>query len=77
MKCGRRRGRRAAQQHGELDPGTDADQLAFELYAPMELANYLSTLFDDPALLERGRAAVRSSLARAGRSERPSGAPDP
>lgn len=67
---------RAAQKHGELDPGTDAEQLAFELYAPMQLANYLFTLFDDPALLERGRTAVRATLARAGRSERPSGASD-
>ena len=61
---------RTAQQQGELDPATDPQQLAFELYAPMELANYLSTLHRDPSIVERGREAVRARTAalRGGRS---------
>lgn len=54
-----------AQQQGELDPAADPAQLAFELYSPLELANYLSTLHRDPSIIERGRAAVRATLARA------------
>lgn len=54
-----------AQQHGELDPATDPTQLAFELYAPLELANYLSTLNRDPSIIERGRIAVRATIANA------------
>lgn len=53
---------RTAQQLGELDPDTEPAQLAFELYAPMELANYLSTLHRDPSFVEKGREAVRSAL---------------
>jgi AcrR family transcriptional regulator len=56
----------SAQARGELDPAADAAQLAFELYAPLELANYLSTLQRDPAVVGRGRRAVRAVLARAG-----------
>lgn len=52
-----------AQHHGELAPELEAEQLAFELYAHLELANYLSTLHRDPALLDRGRRAVTSTLA--------------
>ena len=54
-----------AQQRGELDAGVDPGQLAFELYAVLELANYLSTLYRDLALVERGRTAVRNAIARA------------
>ena len=54
---------RTAQQRGELDPATDPQQLAFELYAPLELANYLSTLHRDPSIVERGREAVRAKTA--------------
>ncbi len=54
-----------AQERGELDPEVDSGQLAFELYAPLELANFLTTLYRDPATLERGREAVRASLAGA------------
>lgn len=53
-----------AQERGELDTDVDAAQLAFELYGPLELANYLSTLFRDPSVVERGRTAVRATLAR-------------
>ncbi|MFW6197701.1 MAG: TetR/AcrR family transcriptional regulator, partial [Myxococcota bacterium] len=56
---------KAAQERGQLDPATDPRQLAFELYAPLELANYLSTLHRDGSIVERGRQAVRAALARA------------
>lgn len=56
---------RTAQARAELDPGIDARQLAFELYAALELANFLGTLYRDGAAIERGRAAVRAALARA------------
>jgi hypothetical protein len=56
---------RDARSQGELDPATDARQLAFELYASLELANYLSTLYRDADAIERGRTAVRAAIARA------------
>jgi AcrR family transcriptional regulator len=52
-----------AQRAGDLRADLDRAQLAFELYAPLELANYLATLHRDPSLTDRGRAAVRASLA--------------
>lgn len=55
----------AAQRQHELDPTLEAGQLAFELYAALELANYLSTLYRDPTLIERGRTAIRDAIARA------------
>lgn len=55
----------AAQDQHELDPGADPRQMSFELYAALELANYLSTLYRDPALIDRGRTAVRATIARA------------
>lgn len=54
-----------AQQDGELDPGVDPEQFAFELYAPLELANYLATLYRDNAFVERGRSALRALLGAA------------
>lgn len=62
-----------AKQQDELGPETDAGQLAFEIYAALELANYLSILNRDPSMVERGRAAVRAALASAGKSEPDSG----
>jgi AcrR family transcriptional regulator len=62
-----------AQRAGDLAPDVDGDQLAFELYAPLELANYLATLYRDPSLTDRGRAAVRTTLARAAPRDRTSG----
>jgi hypothetical protein len=58
-----RTGRRA-QERGELDQQADVAQLAFELDAALELANYLYLLYRDPGLLERGRTAVRESIDR-------------
>lgn len=40
-------------------------QLAFELYAALELAHYLATLRRDPSMVERGRAAVQAAIGRA------------
>ncbi len=54
-----------ARERGELDTTTDPTQLAFELYAALELANSLSTLYRDRAFIDRGRAAVRDTLSRA------------
>lgn len=54
-----------AQQQGELDASVDPAQLAFELYAPVELASYLSTLERDTSIVDRGRRAVRVSIDRA------------
>jgi AcrR family transcriptional regulator len=57
----------AAQQAGEIRADEDAAQLAFELYAFMELANYHFVLFRDPAVLARGRRAVAKLLDQASR----------
>ena len=62
-----------AQRAGDLRPDVDRAQLAFELYAPLELANYLATLHRDPSLTDRGRAAVRATLAAASPNERAPG----
>jgi AcrR family transcriptional regulator len=56
---------REAQRRGEVAPGVDAEQVAFELYACMELANYHFVLFRDAEVLERGRRAVAGILDRA------------
>lgn len=53
------------QRQGELVADTDPEQLAFELYAPIELANYLYVLFREPAIIDRARTAVAASLRRA------------
>lgn len=60
-----------AQSAGELDAGLDPRQLAFELYAPLELANYFATLYRDASFVERGRAAVTATIARAAGQEPP------
>jgi hypothetical protein len=54
----------AARELGELDATVDPSQLAFEVYAPIELANYLFILFDDAMVIDRGRIAVRTAIAR-------------
>lgn len=54
-----------AREEGEVDPSVDPQQLAFEVYAPVELANYLFMLFREPAIIERGRRAVRAAIIRA------------
>jgi AcrR family transcriptional regulator len=56
---------RTAKQQGQLDPTADPAQLAFELSAPVELANYWSVLYRDTSFIERGRAAVRATISKA------------
>jgi AcrR family transcriptional regulator len=56
---------REAQRRDEITTDVDPDQLAFELYACIELANFHFILFRDPGVLERGRRAVRSLIERA------------
>ena len=58
---------RVAKERGEIAAEVDEAQLAFELYAPLELANYLSTLNRDPGMVELGRRAIRDTIARAKR----------
>ncbi len=53
-----------AQERGELDAHASPAQLAFELYAALEFANYLSTLHRDPSIIDLGRQAVRAALDR-------------
>lgn len=55
---------RVAQEQGELDPGANLDQLAFELDAALELGNYLYVLYRDPHVLEEARTAVRAAIHR-------------
>ena len=54
-----------AKRQGQLDPGTDARQVAFELSAAIEMANYYATLNRDPSITDRGRTAVKTTLAAA------------
>jgi AcrR family transcriptional regulator len=56
---------RVARELGHLHPTTDDRQLAFELTAAIEQANYLSMLHRDLAYLGRGRQAVEHLLAAA------------
>lgn len=56
---------RDAQGRDELRLDVDAEQLAFELYACIELANFHFVLFRDSAVLDRGRRAVGGMLQRA------------
>ena len=53
-----------AQARGQLSHDADLAQLAFELDAAVELANYLFVLYRDPITLEQGREAVRHAIAR-------------
>lgn len=54
-----------AKEQEEIDPGTDEALFAFELYAPLELANYLATLHRDPGIVDLGRRAIREAITRA------------
>jgi len=55
---------RAAKRRDQIASDVDAPQLAFELYAFIEMANFHFVLFRDPEVLGRGRAAVRAALTR-------------
>jgi len=52
-----------AQQLGEISAGSDAAQLAFEIDAIFDYANYMYMLFNDPRQLEHGRVAIHRILA--------------
>ena len=47
-----------AQQRGEIDSGVDPAFLVFQLDAVKDHANFLYTLYRDPAWIERGRQAI-------------------
>jgi AcrR family transcriptional regulator len=51
------------QQRGELAPGSDPQQLAFELEAALLSANWYYHLFNDATYFGRARRAVRECLA--------------
>jgi hypothetical protein len=53
----------AAQTAGELDPGADPPQIAFELNAYMVLGNMQFVATGDPSALDRVRRAVENRLA--------------
>ncbi len=55
---------RAAQRRDELPADVDVGQLAFELQAAIELANYHFVLFRDQRELERARRAIDGVLER-------------
>lgn len=62
---------RQAQRVRELDPQLDAEQLAFELQACLELSNYHFVLFRDPQVLERARKTISAILDRSRPTRRP------
>ena len=53
---------RDAQRLGEIDPGVDPEQLAFEIDAFLVGANGAFVLFSDEQALERARRAIRARL---------------
>jgi hypothetical protein len=53
---------REAQARGEVDPGADAAQLAFEIDALLHGANAAFTLYRSDEPLERARRAIRERL---------------
>lgn len=55
---------RAAQEQGQLDGRADAEQLAFDLDAALELGNFLYVLYRDPSMLERAHHAVQEAIGR-------------
>jgi AcrR family transcriptional regulator len=57
---------RTAADAGELAPGTDPDQVEFEINALLNAANDRSLLFGDDAVYRRAEEAVRALLAAHG-----------
>lgn len=51
-----------AQAEGQLDPGEDPEQLAFELQAPLLLANSQYVISGDRAAIERARTGIARRL---------------
>ena len=56
-----------AQINEELDDAADPAQLAFELTAAIQLANYYFVLFRDSQVLRRARTSIRTAVSRATR----------
>ncbi len=56
---------KVARDAGELPPGTDPRQLAFELNAALMGANWAHRLLDDPAAFDRAQTVVDRLLAPA------------
>lgn len=54
-----------AKARGELAIDADVPQLAFDLTAAVEHANYYSVLFGDTEVVDRARAAVAAAIGRA------------
>ncbi|MGO9029088.1 MAG: TetR/AcrR family transcriptional regulator [Acidimicrobiales bacterium] len=52
----------SAVEKGELPPGTDPGQIAFELGVILAGTNIVSVLHDDQAVVARARSAVKSRL---------------
>jgi AcrR family transcriptional regulator len=57
---------RVAQQHADLAPHLDPEEVAFEVDAILVGADINYVLFDDPIRLERAKGAVRRLLGVAG-----------
>jgi len=57
---------REAQRRGEIALDVGADQLAFQLEACLELANYHFVLFGDPQVLTLARRTISTTLERVG-----------
>jgi len=56
-----------SQQLGEVDPDVDAAQMAFEIDAMLDYANYMYMLLGDAGQLDRGRIAIEQILERGAR----------
>jgi AcrR family transcriptional regulator len=56
---------RKAMDTGELDPKTDAAQLAFEIHALMTAANFTSQLFGQKRSYQRAKVAIQRLIANA------------
>lgn len=55
----------AAKQNGQFESTTESAQMAFELYAPLELANFLATLYRDKSQIDRARSAIQRTITAA------------
>jgi AcrR family transcriptional regulator len=54
------------QQTGDIDPGADTGQVAFEIAAVLTAADLVYNLYQDRRALDRGRKAALRSIANAG-----------
>lgn len=55
---------------GEFEGDVEPEQVAFELHAALEMANYLYVLHHDPTVLDRARVAIDAAVRRASRRPR-------